>query len=112
MPPINALRVLDAIGDPVLIVCSAGRIAHVNQTARTVLPGLEIGSTVLPANGETVATFLSRCRGSVRPLPGRLSIVVEGAAAAFRCTGSRLDADVPPPTASSSACYPRRTSGS
>lgn len=94
MGPADSTWMLDAIGEPILIVRPTGRVEHLNQAARSVLPGLAAGSLLSSVGSSAATTFLSRCRGAAQQIPGRVSITIDDREATFRCTGARLS----PPT--------------
>lgn len=90
----RSMQVLDAIDDPILLMCSDGTIAYRNRAARARLPSALPGETFpssSPEEAERFAAYLSLCTTSTIPIPGAVEIREGRERLRFRCRGALVD---------------------
>ena len=87
-------RLFQSIQDPAFILDAGGRIELANPAAQALLGDDPTGGNLLdfvPVEPEALRTYLSRCSGTTRPLPGAFSIrTADGEARKWQSQGVRF----------------------
>ena len=87
-------RLFELIQDPAFILDEGGRIERANPAARTLLGIDPTGCDMLDlvrADPQDLRTYLRRCAGTTRPLPGALTLrTANGEAKKWQCQGVRF----------------------
>ncbi|GJE70302.1 sensor histidine kinase [Methylorubrum podarium] len=84
----EAVRALEAIGDPVLVVARSGSVAYANNPARLLLTRED--PTRIHLTGRASTAFLARAGATRRPLPGVIAVKRRAGVHRYRCQGCRL----------------------
>ncbi len=85
----EALRTLEAISDPVLVVARSGSVAYANNPARLLLAREDPDRIHL--TGKASTAFLARAQTTRRPLPGVIAVKRRAGVHRYRCQGCRLN---------------------